>query len=273
MEAMAVMERVVRDPAVLVDVARKAQARLSAERHQRRVLEYADLVQPPAVGLARTLGVPVDAIEHLLRAEGYHRVLADLEAYEAPMRARRMGGPGFLEACYTIVRALRPEAVLETGVAHGYSSAVILQALEDNGRGRLYSVDLPRFRPGIVPFTGGAVPQRLRSRWELHLGSDRRMLPGLLRRTGPVGFLFYDSDTAYQAMLHTWELVWPRLEPGAVMAMNVVHANDACLEFAEAHGVRPVIIPQPKRAGVYQRERARGERTYYMGLLRKPPAG
>jgi len=60
---------------------------------------------------------------------------------------------------------------------------------------------------------------------------------------------------------------------GAVVAINVVHANDAYLEFAEAHGLGPTIIPQPKRRGAYQRERQRGERIFYMGLLRKPQAG
>jgi predicted O-methyltransferase YrrM len=270
---MAVVERAVRDPAVVADVVRKAKSRLAAVRHQRRLGEYAGLVEAPLVGLARLLGVEIAAVQNVLASEGFRRVIADLKQYQATGPAAHMGGPGFLEVCYAVVRLERPAMVLETGVAHGYSSAVILQALEDNGRGRLHSVDLPRFRPGVAAYTGAAVPGRLRSRWELHIGSDRRVLPGLLPRIAPVDYLFYDSDTSYEGMLHTWRLVWPHLRPGAVLTINMVHANDAYLEFCEAHRLKPMIVPQPKRRGVHQREHMRGERIFYMGLLRKPADG
>lgn len=215
--------------------------------------------------------MPVQTILEAIDTDGFRRVLAELHAYETPAAARRMGGGAFLEALYAVVRLTRPAIVLETGVAHGYSSAVILQALGDNGHGRLSSVDLPMFRPGVVGYTGDAVPDRLRaSGWELQLGSDRRVLPSLLKWIGPVDFLFYDSDTAYEEMLHTWGLVWQHLRPGAVLAMNIVHANDAYLEFAETHRLPPVIIPAPKRQGAYLRPRTDGERISYLGLLRKP---
>src|SRR5207247_1075041 len=44
---------------------------------------------------------------------------------------------------YIVVRASSPSIVVETGVLYGHSSAAILAALEDNGKGRLISVDLP----------------------------------------------------------------------------------------------------------------------------------
>jgi len=270
-QTVGVLERVVRDPTLLPEVLKKMRSRLTADRHQDRLAEYANFVETPVVGLSELLSVDSAATRKAVDTDGFRRVLAELHAYEAPAGAGRMGGAGFLEACYAIVRLARPAVVLETGVAHGYSSAAILQALQDNEHGRLYSVDLPMFRPGIVSYTGGAVPTRLRSeRWELNLGSDRRVLPALLKRIGPIDFFFYDSDTAYEGMRHTWELVWPHLRPGAVFIQNVVHANDAYLEFAETHRLTPMIIPQPKRQGAYQREKQRGEKSYYMGLFRKP---
>jgi predicted O-methyltransferase YrrM len=269
-ETVAVLERAVRNPAILVEVARKARARMTAERHRARLIQATPYVRAPLAGLAAVLGVPPATVTEALAGEGFHAILRELDAYVIPSQGRRMGGPAFLEACYAITRLLRPEIVLETGVAHGYSSAVILQALHENGRGRLYSVDLPRFRPGIAPYTGRAVPDRLRAgRWDLRLGADRQVLPGLLQEIGAVDFLFYDSDTSYAGMRHTWELVWPFLRPGGVMASNVVHANDAFLEFAQRHALEPVIIPQPKRQGAYVRPRQPGERIYYMGLVRK----
>ena len=45
--------------------------------------------------------------------------------------------------CYALCRALRPMRVVETGVCYGVTSAFFLQALRQNDRGTLYSIDLP----------------------------------------------------------------------------------------------------------------------------------
>jgi len=56
---------------------------------------------------------------------------------------------------YAMVRALKPEVVVETGVANGVSSSFILKALDRNSRGRLYSIDL-HYREGVsVPIGKG----------------------------------------------------------------------------------------------------------------------
>lgn len=46
---------------------------------------------------------------------------------------------------YTIVRAYKPEIVVETGVAHGVTSAFMLCAMHENNKGHLYSIDLPPY--------------------------------------------------------------------------------------------------------------------------------
>ena len=50
---------------------------------------------------------------------------------------------------YAAVRALKPNCVIETGVANGVSSSYLLLALRKNGRGCLHSVGLadPAFLP------------------------------------------------------------------------------------------------------------------------------
>jgi len=42
-----------------------------------------------------------------------------------------------------LIRLVKPNHVLETGVSSGASSAHILLALHDNGKGTLFSTDLP----------------------------------------------------------------------------------------------------------------------------------
>src|SRR2546429_265801 len=43
---------------------------------------------------------------------------------------------------YAAIRAFAPEIVVETGVANGVSSSYLLLALEMNGQGRLYSIEI-----------------------------------------------------------------------------------------------------------------------------------
>ena len=96
---------------------------------------------------------------------------------------------------YVIVRACSPSLVIETGVLYGHSSAAILAALEDNGDGRLTSIDLPQkehqniivgrqhVQVGLdsnVLSIGCAVPLDLHSRWNLELGNSLELLPKIL---------------------------------------------------------------------------------------------
>lgn len=67
---------------------------------------------------------------------------------------------------YALVRLLRPSTVVEIGVAEGCSATHILQALEDNGHGILYSYDIESDN------IGHSVPDHLRDRWYLTTGVD-----------------------------------------------------------------------------------------------------
>ena len=66
-----------------------------------------------------------------------------------------------------IVTLMRPNVVVETGVALGFSTATILAAMRENDQGHLYSVDLPAVQYGHERETGSAVPAELRDRWTL----------------------------------------------------------------------------------------------------------
>ena len=46
---------------------------------------------------------------------------------------------------YYLIRKLKPEIIVETGVWHGISTAYILLALKANSSGKLFSIDLPAY--------------------------------------------------------------------------------------------------------------------------------
>lgn len=118
---------------------------------------------------------------------------------------------------YVIVRSARPTLMIETGVAHGKSSAFILLGMEHNGSGSLVLVDLPpdgALADGSLTTmhgrpTGWLVPEYLRHRWTLRLGDSVDLLPALLAETGQPDVFLHDS-------LHTIEHT--RAEIEAVLA-------------------------------------------------------
>ncbi len=129
--------------------------------------------------------------------------------------------------CYLACRLVEPETVLETGVAYGISSAFILRALEENGRGELHSIDLPPLGGEGERFSGVAVSEDLRHRWHFHRGSSRRLLPELLRRIPPPELFVHDSQHTRRNMQREFEAVWPCLREGGLVLADDVGGNSA----------------------------------------------
>ena len=135
--------------------------------------------------------------------------------------------------CYLLCRLVQPSVVVETGVAYGVSSAFILMALEENGRGTLHSVDLPPLRRRAERFWGLAVPERLRGRWHLHRGASARVLPRLLGETGTVDLFVHDSLHTLANMRREFECVWPHLRTGGALLADDVERNRAFGELRQ----------------------------------------
>lgn len=87
---------------------------------------------------------------------------------------------------YALIRAMRPARVVEIGVASGGTSTHILSALEANGFGTLYSVD-------VEASCGLDIPEHLRHRWTFVVGDA-------LTTTLPdqANFCFEDGSHAYE---------------------------------------------------------------------------
>jgi predicted O-methyltransferase YrrM len=106
-----------------------------------------------------------------------------------------MGGGGSVELLYFLVRWRKPNHVLETGVAAGWSSCAILTALEKNNQGHLSSSDFPYFRiEDPEKYIGILVPEGLKHRWTLMTLGDRRNIPKLVKANEPLDLVHYDSD-------------------------------------------------------------------------------
>ena len=160
-------------------------------------------------------------------------------------QSQRYGSPSpalinlsFGPVLYTVVRILRPEIVIETGVGSRFSTTFLLSALERNGAGRLYSIDLLRPRENQLPegeSTGWLVPNKLKDRWGFISGEARQELPTLLDRLDKVGCFFHDSDHNYKFMSWEFALVYPRLRNGGFLLSGDTTFNRAWEDFVHQH--------------------------------------
>ncbi len=191
-----------------------------------------------------------------------------LEAIRHRYASIRSGAPplelGRFRIWYAVVRCLRPEVVLETGVHDGLSSAVILQALERNGTGRLVSIDLPSTDlPPTADGPGWLVPEPLRARWTLHVGDARRLLPRVARDLSAIDVFSHDSDHSADHQAFEYEAVRPYLAPGALVLSDQDYPHETALpELAR------------RVAGVHRRVRTvAGDPGLYAGGVRLPGGG
>lgn len=146
-------------------------------------------------------------------------------------RMLRFNSDRTLARClYLICRALRPGVVIETGVAYGMSSLFILQALAINGRGVLHSIDLPLPDAGAQHRSGALVPETLRDRWHLHLGSSQRELPKIVR-SRPIDLFVHDSLHTYKNMRREFQLAWANIREGGALVSDDVEGNAAFVEL------------------------------------------
>lgn len=139
---------------------------------------------------------------------------------------------------YCTVRATKPDIMIETGVSHGASSWIILNAMKKNGKGKLYSIDLPNldtnanynFKAGLEQ-TGWMIPEQLKNNWQLILGDAKKELPALLLSLGSIDIFFHDSDHSYEHMKFEFETVLPYLKAGGVLLSDDIDKNNSFQEF------------------------------------------
>jgi hypothetical protein len=160
------------------------------------------------------------------------------------------GDAGFVRSIWCLIRHARPATVVETGVAHGVTSRFILEALERNDAGHLWSIDLPPVERTWHGHVGIAVVGRPRQRWTYVKGTSRRRLPRLLAQLGRIDLFVHDSLHSARNVRFELEQAWRALGPGQAAVVDDIDANSAFQGFGrdtreaetfvcEAEPVRP----------------------------------
>jgi Methyltransferase domain len=184
--------------------------------------------------------------------------VSDLVGVEEEIRRahRTAGRPSYAQIrapfeLYALVRLGRPDHVVEAGVSSGVSSAHFLLGLARNRHGRLHSVDWPTFQRGpklgsrespvsIPPgrSTGWAVPERLKSGWDLRIGLSQELLPKLTEELPSIAIFLHDDLHTPAHLAFELATIRRKLTPGAVvLADNTAWTGLAFPRFATSVGV------------------------------------
>ncbi len=139
------------------------------------------------------------------------------------------------QAMWCIVLHLQPSRVLETGVARGITSRFILEGLERNGAGHLWSIDLPPMQEGWRHQSGSAVPEHLRDRWTYIRGSSRRLLPPLLAKLGGIDLFIHDSLHTQATVEFELKQALPVLRSGGLAVVDDIGKNRAFASLSSTY--------------------------------------
>jgi predicted O-methyltransferase YrrM len=161
--------------------------------------------------------------------------------------------PSLGGAIWCAVSHLRPEVVIETGVGHGVSSRIILEALQHNERGHLWSIDLPHFfERQLHTQTGAAVTAANRIRWSYLEGSSQQRLPSLIAEVGHVEVFVHDSLHTAKNTMFEMDQAASVLSPGGVMLVDDIATHEGFAKFAMRHpGYRTIVCPSADGIGLF----------------------
>jgi hypothetical protein len=158
---------------------------------------------------------------------------------------------------YGVVRHLKPDFAVETGVGYGITSALVLLAMERNNTGELLSVDLPPLSDPDGSYTGAVIPDHLKDRWTLHLGSSARLLPRVISAGEQIGLFISDSANVYTLQRYEFETMYPKLRVGGIALFNNIGSKFQAFlrsfEGVEFHSIWQVDKPACATGLVFKR--------------------
>jgi predicted O-methyltransferase YrrM len=220
--------------------------RITTQRHHKHLNFYAERQLSVSKGISKVLGIDESIVVDQLDS------LPDFlvsENKDPGMTIQWSATSELATTIYALVKILKPATVVETGVGAGVSSWTILKAMEENGIGRLISIDLPTPNTELLPDVGYLIPTELRHRWDLRTGPSNRLLPQVLKELDEIDMFQHDSRHSYSNQLREYTTAWPSIKQSGILVSDDI-SNDALHDATQKWNTKPVIIGQSKESPI-----------------------
>jgi predicted O-methyltransferase YrrM len=172
--------------------------------------------------------------EYLAELKSMDKIAEELKKFNYPVNYALFDKSGL--ALYALIRSKKPRLVLETGVANGFSTHLVLAALNRNKKGSLVSIEIQKD-------VGQLLGNMDKSRWTLVVGKPKTTLLRTLKKIGKVDVFLHDSFHSYENMLFEFNAVYEKASDDFVVLSDDASSNGAFLEFAKKLNAKPIIIP------------------------------
>ncbi len=163
------------------------------------------------------------------------------------------GDRSLCRAVWCVALHTRPRVVVETGVAHGVTSRIVLEVLAQNDLGHLWSIDLPfPFDHRLHGETGIVITDACRTRWSYLEGSSKQRLPPLIDEVEHVEMFIHDSLHTAENTLFEMEQAASAMAPGGVMLVDDIDSHMGFAKFTKRHPeYETIICPSADRNGMF----------------------
>lgn len=158
-------------------------------------------------------------------------------------------------ALYVILRHLKPEVCVETGVFYGGTTAFMLNALNKNNKGKLISIDLPdndisedverHEKVGnseVIPQglkTGFIIPEYLKERWEFIVKDSIEALKEIKEE---FTFFSHDSEHSKDFMFNELELAKSKMPSNGTLFADDINWSNGFLQFCVQNKLYPLFL-------------------------------
>jgi len=138
---------------------------------------------------------------------------------------------------YSLIRLLKPNKVVETGVANGHSTFFILNALMKNGNGSLYSID-------IRDDVGGLITEELKQYWNLYVlpRTNEKALNQYIEKIAPVDVFIHDSNHMYYWQMLEYRSFLKNISDSGFILSDDVDESYAFIDFCNENKLEPFFL-------------------------------
>jgi predicted O-methyltransferase YrrM len=167
--------------------------------------------------------------------------------------------PSTKELLRGLVLEFMPRRLVETGVANGVSTRVILSAMEEAKRLRgAAATEESEFHSLDVLSSVATSDLKAHQNWRFHLVDEQHSFTQIMGEIGEIDFFFHDSNHGYWNQLVEYRVAWEHLAPGGLLVSDDINWSQAFLHFCEEKILSPVVL---------------GDGAKFVGVVRKSLTG